>query len=253
MIGPMNAEGKSNGSGVPCVDGVMSRENRLVNHFFHDFKGEISTVIMCLETLKDGLWGELNEKQITWVERAERNCEHMVRLINNYRDYTQMEEGAFPLESEVVDLEKTFIDLHAQCGQRAHDRGQMFVLEKDRALGKVFFRANVFNRLVQNLYELLLEGTRQGGRLLTRVSTPDNRLQIEISYEGVEFDEAQLATTFDKFAQAEVGLQLGRGYTMLFIKGAVNTLGGQIRLRPWPGLGNKVEIDLPLIEVGETG
>jgi signal transduction histidine kinase len=74
-------------------------------------------------------------------------------------------------------------------------------------------------------------------------------LAIVVRFEGVTFPPERLASVFDKLTQTREGLQLGRGYTLLFCREAARTLGGDVELRPWDGRGNEVTIRLPLAPV----
>ena len=242
-----NLEQRLNGieRSARSLDGVSSLEYRILNHLFHDFKGEITTILMCIEAVKDGIWGSVNSKQYSWLETAQRNCNHLVSLINNIRDMSQMEEGSFPAEPEEVDLEQEMQSLNKQFTPIAESRGQILKILIEGPLPKVRFRATIFNRLLNSLVTLVVNNTRQSGTSEMSVSIQQDTLHLSIRYEGVEYDEERLQSVFDKFAQTEMGLQLGRGFTMLFCKEAIVLLGGQIALKPWPEHGNRIEIILP--------
>ena len=68
--------------------------------------------------------------------------------------------------------------------------------------------------------------------------------------EGIEAEPELLDTVFDKGRQAEVGLKVGRGYSMLFCREAAKLLGGTLRLQPWPGRGTRAEVLLPFRDAG---
>ena len=235
---------------ILTIDGVTARENRLVNHFFHDFKGELSTVIMCLQALRDGLMGTPPDAvQARWLTRAVGNAQHMVQLINDFRDLTQMEEDAFPLVPEQVDLAAHLQALVAEMSELFCERAQHLALSLP-PLPVVTFRATLFDRLVRDVLQVATYNARHGSplHLSVQVASTDAgpELTLSLRFEGVTFPPERLATVFDKMGQASVGLQLGRGYTLLFCREAARTLGGEIGLRPWEAKGNEVEIRLPI-------
>ena len=65
----------------PSIEGVTAPENRLINHFFHDFKGGLSTVIMCMDALREGIAGPVSEGADRWLDKAERNCQNLVHFV----------------------------------------------------------------------------------------------------------------------------------------------------------------------------
>jgi signal transduction histidine kinase len=228
------------------IDGVECLDNRLINHFFHDFKGKISTVLMCLETVKDQTFGPVNPAQDSWLERAEKNLHHMIRLINNFRDLTQMQEGTFPHEKEILDLRKVILELKLLVEPMAEERRQKIEFNIEGELCKAVFPGRVLERTLQDLFRLILDSTREEGTVISRVYRQKRHLLFDIAFESVEMEERLLRTVFDKYAQTRIGLQLGRGFTMLFCNEAVHFLGGEMDLKTWPGRGNRVLIKIPL-------
>jgi|GEM_PF-1825605 len=238
---------------ILTIDGVTARENRLINHFFHDFKGELSTVLMCLQALNDGLVGDPpGPSQRRWLAHAIDNSRHMVQLINDYRDLTLMEEGAFPLVAERVELGARLEALFAEARAQARERGQD-VAATQAPLPDVVFGAQLFDRLVRNVLQVALYNSRCGTTLQVDASSVDDEagrwLDLAVRFEGVTFPAERLATVFDKLAQTHEGLQLGRGYTLLFCHEAARTLGGRLHLSSWEGRGNDVRVRLPLTPV----
>jgi len=232
------------------VDGVECRENLLINHFFHDFKGNISTVIMCIEAVSDGVWGEVTERQKASLGRAGRTCERMIRLINNFRDMTQMEEGVFESEPETVNVGAVLEGIEREIAPVAHERGQLLDFVREGRLPAATFRGALFERVMKSLFEVVLDATRRGGRVIARSGCDGGGLSVDVAFEAIEADEETLGTVFDRLAQTRTGLQLGRGFTLLFCREAVAWMGGRLHLGPWPGRGCRVTIALPLKPAG---
>ncbi|HOI09486.1 MAG TPA: HAMP domain-containing sensor histidine kinase [Myxococcota bacterium] len=245
---------KSSRRGEVSIDGVTSPEYKLINHFFHDFKGGLSTVIACIEALQEGLAGPVDPNQQPWLERASHKCRHMVSLINDFRDLTQIEDGEYPREPATVDLAALMgrmrEDLEVEAARR---RIQVrFDVHGDLPIAR--FPADLFPRLLTHLATVLLECTRAGGQLVVEVSSHEigcrGSVRVDLFSEGVEFAQEVLDTVFDKVAQTETGLQLGRGYTLMFCRAAAKYLGGDLKLGPWPGGGTRADVAVPLALVG---
>jgi K+-sensing histidine kinase KdpD len=234
----------------PSIEGVTAPENRLINHFFHDFKGGLSTVIMSMDALRDGIAGPVTEGQDRWLDKTERNCQNLVSLIDDFRDLTRMEDGSYAHEVEPVDPTAVFERLSTRVAEEAARRRIRTTFDLPDGLPGPRAASPLVPRLLDRLYAVLVDCTRTAGVLTTTVHIQGTgerpELVMTIESEGVECDATTLESVFDKFAQAGAGLQLGRGYTMLFCRAAARTIGGDLRLSPWPGHGTRVDLRLPL-------
>lgn len=228
------------------IDGVATAENRIINHFFHDFKAKCATIVMSLDAVMDGCFGPLGKNQIDLLDVALHSCSHMVMLINNFRDVTQMEEGTFEFAPETVNLEDSFNRLTAEITDHAKYQEVELRFSAAHPLPEVTFRADLFHRLVWNLCDVFLQSTRKKGLLQCRFETDDQNLSVKITTQGVPQDERLLPTVFDKLAQSETGLQLGRGFRLLFCKRAVELMGGRIELASLKDGCTQVQVWLPL-------
>jgi signal transduction histidine kinase len=226
----------------------------LINHFFHDFKGGLSTVIMCLDALRDGIEGAVTPGQDKWLEKAERNCQHLVSLIDDFRDLTRMEDSSHQLESEPLDPGAMFERLSTRVADDASRRRIRTAFDFVDDLPGPRAGSPLVGRILERLYGVLVDCTRTGGLVQTTVriegTGPVPELVLVIESEGVESDAELLDTVFDKFRQTGAGLQLGRGYTMLFCRAAARYIGGDLQLAPWPGRGTRADLRLPLATTG---
>jgi signal transduction histidine kinase len=223
--------------------------DEVVNHFFHDFHGEISTILMCVAAVRDGVGGGVGDEQRKCLERAIDNCDHMVRLINNYRDRMQLEAGTFPCEPEVVPLQRVWDNLRASLARAAERRGVRFALDAP-VVASVRFRAPLFERAMENLLRQTVENTRLGGLASCEVRREGPQLLVRASFEGQDIEPSLAQTVFDPVQQARVGLRLGRGYTLLFCKHALACLGGELRLSVRQNHGGELWARIPFEEAG---
>jgi sensor histidine kinase regulating citrate/malate metabolism len=109
----------------------------------------------------------------------------------------------------------------------------------------------LFQRLLVTLMPMLLENTASRGRLLFKLIARDGVARALVYFEGVETEQRLLDTVFDRLAQTEYGLQLGRGYSMLFCRTTARYLGGDLKLSQWKGHGIKVELFIPYTSINQ--
>jgi len=235
------------------VDNVVEPVHRVVNHFLHDFLGGLTSVIMQIQAVRDGTFGEVKAGQDGRLGRAIDDCLRMVALIRDYRDATQMLEGTYRPEPEVLDLHSLVESLRAELWDVAGRRKLVPSLTVRGELPKVRIAATLVRRLIARLVQLLATCTRPGGGLVVEIEVVPTdgpaRLRVEASAEGVQFAPQDLESVFDELHQATRGVQIGRGYGMVFCRAAARCVDGELSLRPLPGHGTRVDLVLPMERV----
>jgi K+-sensing histidine kinase KdpD len=221
-----------------------------MNHFLHDFKGGLSTVIMCIDGLRDGIGGPVPPRMLPWLERAERKCEHMVELISDFRDMTLLEEGRLSPDPETLELSACAEAVRSVIENSAMERRVNVRFKAPSHLPRARYQYRLAQRILDRVHSVLLDCARTGGALESEWNIarqgPDRILRVDIRAEGIEVADDLLESVFDKVAQADLGLQIGRGYTMRFCRLAARELGGDLALLAWPGNGNAAALWLPL-------
>jgi signal transduction histidine kinase len=234
------------------LDEVTVRTYRLMNHFFHDFKGGLSAILMMVQAIRDGMSGEpLNEDQDRWMARAVKNCQHMVELVDDFRDMSLIDEGRFPPEPEELDLAERLAEIQAEVEQEASARNvtALFAVEGEPGRGR--FADTLFERVIRKVLLVILDNTRRGGQLLVDLSLPTARparFVMDVRYDGTPHRQDELDSVFDGMANTELGLRLGRAYTMRFCWAAARHLGGDLHLETWGKRGNRLLLTLPYKE-----
>ncbi|MBP7124760.1 HAMP domain-containing histidine kinase [Myxococcota bacterium] len=239
----------------PSIEGVVTPEFRVIHHLFHDFKGGLATIVMCLDAVREGMVGEVSPAQQRWLEKAERNCQHLATLIDDFRDLSRIQDGCFATEREVMEPAAMLATLSQEVAAEASRRQIQVVFEVPDRLPGTCEASPLVARVLHRAYGVLVDCTRTRGRLESRIvveqASPHCWLRVEAKSEGVEMEVAALDSVFDLMDQTVRGLQLGRGYTLLFCRAAARFLSGDLSLRPWPGRGTCLDLRLPLGLPGE--
>jgi len=238
----------------PSNDGVVTPEFRVIHHLFHDFKGGLATIVMCLDAVREGMAGEVSPAQQRWLEKAERNCQHLAQLIDDFRDLSRIQDDCYATEREVIEPARMLAVLSQEVSEEASRRQIQVVFEVPDRMPGPCEASPLVSRVLHRTYGVLVDCTRTRGRLESRIEIEQGapcRLHVEARSEGVEMEVAALDSVFDLMEQTVRGLQLGRGYTLLFCRAAARFLSGDLSLRPWPGRGTCLDLRLPLGLPGE--
>lgn len=233
----------------PSVIAPESVDDHVAGHLFHDFKGYLATAMMNLESLRDGLFGELNADQDRCLRRVVLDCERAAMLIDDYRDALLMLDGTYPRGFETIDLGECFEALLTVARLEAEERCVSLLVEVPEDLPRVRARGALLPRLLARAWRATLTCVKRGGAIEVHASIvpapAGGWISVEFLAPTAEWTREQLETVFDRRAQAGAGVQIGRGYTMFFCRTAARHAGGDVTLRPWPGRGTIVRIEVP--------
>jgi len=205
----------------------------LVGFVSHELKGILGSLVMTIYALKDGLLGELNEKQKHAIDASARNLGHFENMVRNYLDLSRIEKGELTVHKAKLDLKDDVIApaLH-NFEQQMQERNVTvenltpagITLQADRNLLLI-----VFNNLLSNA----LKYGNAGGTIRIESSQRDAEVLVRFFNEGPLIKEEQQEMLFRKFSRLPGSDKIrGTGLGLFIVKQIVEKHGGAIRLEP---------------------
>jgi signal transduction histidine kinase/ActR/RegA family two-component response regulator len=108
---------------------------------------------------------------------------------------------------------------------------------------------SLLEQIVLNLVTNARDAISGAGQItiaLSRTDSPSPTLLLCVSDTGSGMEANVLARVFEPFFTTKADGR-GTGLGLASVQGAVNQLGGQIRVESWPGKGTRFEVRLPLL------
>lgn len=115
----------------------------------------------------------------------------------------------------------------------------------------VDLRAQDVNRIFSNLLDNSVKYTGEGGRVKLDVRSLDERVQIEVSDNGIGIepkDQERIFEGFYRTAAAKSTGEMGTGLGLSIVKQLVERWGGELQLESTPGQGTRFTITLPIAQ-----
>lgn len=237
-----------------------------VSNLSHDLRSPLTATAACLETLETRWAGDEqrgDDRQL--VEVALRNTRNAARMVQSLGDLAQLDEPAFKLRTEVMDLSELLDDVALRFVERANRCGVH--LEANPAhshtgtaspLGVTFASVDVelIERALANLVDNALKFCRSGDTIELEVHPMGNWVQVSVTDTGPGIDTADLPHLFDRFYQSRQSTapatgEGGKGLGLAIVKRIVEMHGGQIQVSLRPQGGVCVTMDLPTYVPGE--
>ncbi len=181
-----------------------------------------------------------------------RSARHLLDLINDVLDLSQIEAGQLPLTREPIDLLDIVREAVGMVQGLADARGLRLETVADvESLTLELDRTRV-RQVLLNLLTNAMRYTERGG-VWVRVALAENTVVVSVEDSGRGIDPVNLKRAFEAFSRLdEEQIRDGSGLGLAISKKFVELHGGRIWIESELGKGTKVSFTLPLPE-SETG
>ena len=232
-----------------------------VSNLSHDLRSPLTATAACLETLENRWAGdEARAADRQLLEVARRNTHNAARLVQSLGDLAQLDEPAFKLRREVMDVAELLGDVALRFTERAARQGVLIVGGVEGGVaggastpGRAPLAAvdvELFERAIANLVDNALKFCPAGATITLNAVAAGDEVQVSVSDTGPGIPAADLPHLFDRFYQSRQSVAPatgvgGKGLGLAIVKRIVELHGGQVDVTSLAGAGTRVRFMLP--------
>ena len=213
----------------------------------HELRTPLNAIIGFSEVLQEQMFGELNERQIAYVNDVLEAGRHLLSLINDVLDLAKIEAGKMELELSQVavpDVLRAAVSMHSERADRAgielnlsSEPDEITITADERRVRQVVF----------NLVSNAVKFTPAGGRIDLAARLEDGKVEIAVADTGTGIAAAELESIFEEFEQTSEGKQAeGTGLGLPLSRRLAELHGGRLWAESTPGQGSTFRLTLPL-------
>jgi PAS domain S-box-containing protein len=250
-IAPLSVEKDEQRTLVAFLDKTAEHEFERVKQEFiamvaHDLRSPLSTVLGMLTLLEEGVLGQLSEKGRQIAAGSYKECNRMLRLLNDMLELEKIETGRFQLQCTSINIADTVRD--ALQNVRHLGESKKLLLQTDLKDVKCWGDDQRLIQVLVNLLNNAIKYAPQGSMI--RVGTMDfgPMVMVTVDDQGPGIPEEKLDKIFDKYEQVDLSDSRERGGTGLGLaicKAIVDQHGGQIAVDTAPGQGSRFWFTIP--------
>jgi len=229
--------------------------NRAKSAFLANMSHEIRTpfhgMLGMMSLLQDS---GLAPKQAVYLDTARESAHHLLTILNDILDISQLESGKLQVSPQTVDLLQLVHQVDSLMRAQALAKGLALRVDVAPDVPR-WVRADP-TRVRQILFNLLsnaLKFTSDGEVALLLTNGAPGHIDFAVLDSGIGMDEPTQARLFQRFMQGDerpsrrtsgtgLGLQISRDLARL--------MGGDIAVHSAPGQGSRFTVSLPLASVG---
>jgi signal transduction histidine kinase len=221
-----------------------------VANMSHELRSPLNAIIGFSEVLKEGLAGDLSQRQKEYCAEIFNSGQHLLSLINDILDLSKIEAGKMTLELEKTDLAALLESCLSIVREKAqvHDIALQTRIASDLGQGMVDVRK--FRQMVYNLLTNAVKFTPDGGRILMEAKiNPSGRLEFSITDNGIGIAEKDMRRLFTPFEQLDSSLARkyeGTGLGLSMVKRLAELHGGTVSAQSELNKGSCFTVCIPL-------
>jgi signal transduction histidine kinase len=213
----------------------------------HELRTPLNAIIGFSEVLHEQMFGELNERQLAYVDDVLEAGGHLLSLINDVLDLAKIEAGRMDLTLSRVaipDVLRSAVSMHSERAVRGSvhlglttEPEEITITADERRVRQIVF----------NLLSNAVKFTPTDGRVDVSAHLDDGRVEIAVADTGPGIAAEDLETIFEEFEQTTGGKQAeGTGLGLPLSRKLVELHGGRLWVESEVGKGSTFHFTLPV-------
>jgi len=217
-----------------------------VNNISHEFRLPLAIIQESIRQVAEGMFGEVNDKQLKYCNMSLRNIDRLKALIDNMLDISKIKKGKFDVLKKDVDIVAIIKDVMFDFSLKMEKKGLAFQSDLPPALGVWADKDKIIQVLV-NLVGNAYKFTEKGS---IKISAMENGEFIEcrVADSGIGIgpkDLPYLFSYFHQIGQWENHQDKGTGLGLVISKNIIDLHHGRIYAESQVGSGTTITFTLP--------
>jgi signal transduction histidine kinase len=251
----------------------LLRANRAKSEFLanvsHELRTPLNAIVGFVDLLRDGVYGELAQRQVSPVERIAASATHLRHLVDQVLDIAKMAAGRLEVHTEPLALRPFVLDVVSEIESLVNERGLSLSIAVGASLPKVRTDPTHLRQILTNLLGNAVKYTTSGGiavraRLVDPKSDPARDssypgipslektwIALQVADSGIGIAAGDLERIFEEFEQVDSGsrgdsVTRGTGLGLPISRRLARLLGGEISVHSELGHGSTFTLWLPV-------
>lgn len=238
----------------------LQEANKMKSQFLanvsHELRTPLNSIIGFSELLQEKAFGDLNERQLQYVEYVHSSGGHLLQLINNILDLSRIEAGRMRLEPEDFAITETLGEVLGIIRPLAHRKNISIESKTVPASPKLHADKAKFKQIMLNLLSNAVKFNVEGGAVSVDWDIVEEAsgmkmerfIVFRIKDTGIGIKDEDRGRLFKEFEQIDSSITReygGTGLGLVLTKRLVDLHNGGISFESEPGVGTVFTVKLP--------
>ena len=228
-------------------------KSRFLANMSHELRTPLTAIVGYSSVMEDGLYGEMNPKQIEALSSIVKSSDHLKSLIDDILNLAKIESGKEEPQAINLSLEELLVNSQKLIAQLAANKQiQIPVCNLDPEIKELdlYLDKKHSRQILYNLLSNAVKYTPAGGKVWITTEKINNEfIAINIHDTGVGISEERLTKLFDRFERGDDQYsreQEGTGIGLNLTQKLAEINGGKLTVRSQIGKGSVFTVELPI-------
>lgn len=219
-------------------------KNDFLSHVSHELRTPLNSIIGFSDLLSAGCCGELNKKQVDYINDIKISGLHLLGMINEILDISKIESNAITLNKTTFDISLAINEVINIVNPLAIKKRITISTDIKSTILKADYQK--FQQILFNLLSNAIKFTQEQGHIIITVKNEQNNLILSVKDNGIGIDKKYHKKIFNKFEQcSKVDNPNSTGLGLTITKELVKLHNGKINLISEPNKGTEFIIKIP--------
>ena len=228
-------------------------KDRFFSNITHEFRTPLTLIITPLEKLEQD--PSLSPAAINAVKTAQRNSKQLLKLINEFLDFSKLNDGQLKQKLSAGELNLFVADCVRSFETAAKEKDIDLQFSTQGIDGFYLFDEEKWEKIINNLLGNALKFTPHGGIVTVSLfSSTDDKVNLEVKDNGPGIPVGQQEKIFDRFYQVDdssIRSHGGTGIGLSLVKELTGLMQGTITLESKPGAYTSFIVSIPVKKTSE--
>ncbi len=225
---------------------VQRLKEKFLSIVSHDLRAPIMSIGISLNLLTEGKRGELPEKAVTVLNRADSSLSTLTVLVNELLDLDKLEAGKMTLNSSVVSVMEICSQARDSLSGLAESAGIEVILPGVDC--RLWGDGHRLTQALTNLISNAIKFSPRDSTVKMNIELQDELAEIQVIDQGPGVPDSEKPHVFDKFKQTSVQSNLkgkGSGLGLAIVKAIAESHKGTAGVKNSPSGGSIFYLRLP--------
>lgn len=232
------------------LSSALRAKDDFLSAMSHELRTPLNAILGLSESMVDGVYGHLNEKQTRSLNTIAESGHHLLSLINDLLDLAKVGAGKMELDLMQVSVAAACESSVRLVTEQANKKGITIGVALDPIVTTVVTDSRRLTQVLVNLLSNAVKFTHDRGRIELEVhgDTDERTVAIGVSDTGIGISADDLARLFVPFTQIDSKLSRlypGTGLGLTLVRRLTDVLGGDLAVASEVGVGSRFTVVLP--------
>ena len=229
---------------------VMRSKDDFLSAMSHELRTPLNAVLGLSESLAEGVYGDMNAKQVQSINTIAESGHHLLSLINDLLDLAKIGAGKMELELNNANVEDVCQASLRFILEQAQKKNLKITLAMDNKSVMLVVDERRLKQILVNLLSNAVKFTPDGGRvtLETKCDLESESLMFSVRDTGIGIATEDLKRLFSPFTQLDSKLSrlyAGTGLGLTLVLKLVELHGGSVAVESEIGKGSCFTVRIP--------